>query len=190
MDWGSSSVSQHVQSPKQTFRSCRRRCNQEKMAADGTRSNAMWVCIHVLPPVSVLCAEVMVKLRCWHCVRCVDVTCDKLATANEQTVKKIGNIFQRSGIWQSMKIDNEALFRLTAIVIVLLHGHIFQFLSCLITGIRIDYTHFQWIVLITCEQYNHKSVVVPSRILYNFTRDAPDSNFLKSDRNRMWPDIH
>jgi len=66
------------QSPKQTSRSCQWCWNREWTAGDGTHGNAMQVCIHVLPPPSALCAEVMVKLRHRRCIHHVDATCNKL----------------------------------------------------------------------------------------------------------------
>ena len=53
MYWGSireQGYSKTYQSPKQTFRSCRRRGNYEKMAGGSTHSSAMRVCTHTSAP--------------------------------------------------------------------------------------------------------------------------------------------
>ena len=44
---------------RSSVRSCRRRCNREKTAGDGTHNNTMQLCIYVLPvpPASAPCAR-------------------------------------------------------------------------------------------------------------------------------------
>ena len=69
---------------EQMFRGCKRCWNHEKMVGSGTHGSAVWVRIHMLPPLSEKvafscrhCAEVMIKHHCWRCLGRVNAACDK-----------------------------------------------------------------------------------------------------------------
>jgi len=74
---GAADVRSAGRQPISHQRGCRRCWNHEKMAGDGTHSNAMGLCIHVLPPPNVPCTEITVKLRRRRYVCRVNATCHK-----------------------------------------------------------------------------------------------------------------